>query len=222
MDNGQRSGIELKQMVKSYNNAYTLAIEAAIAGGSLSLCRGETEIAGWSGSADVSKAEDLLYNIDILLRENGVSKHDLGLIAVSAGPGSFTGIRIGIATALGLKNGLGIPMSSVSALNAMVAYPELDGTAWAAVPSGRNAVCMQEFTVENGSISEIGEPQTIREDDFFATVYETPVLAHGALCKRGSNEKFIDVGTGIALFIAKYCSENPNTATPPLFISKSF
>lgn len=204
------------------NNRIILAIEAAIAGGSVSLFRGEMEHACWSGPADVSRAEDLLFNIDILLRENGVAKSDLGLIAVSAGPGSFTGIRIGIATALGLKNGLGIPMSSVSALRAMVYYPGFDGGVWAAVPSGRNAVCLQEFLVENGVISEISDPQTIREEDFFDRDFEKPVLVQGTLFGRGSNEKFIDVGTDIALYIAKYCGENPSTSTPPLFISKSF
>jgi tRNA threonylcarbamoyl adenosine modification protein YeaZ len=156
------------------NSNLVLAIEAAIAGGSLSLCRGEVEIASWSGPADVSKAEDLLFNIDVLLRENGVSKRDLGLLVVSAGPGSFTGIRIGIATALGLKTGLGIPMATVSSLAAMVAYPDLNGPVYAAVPSGRQAVCFQKFSVEDGAVTELTEPQTIREADFLAHGFDEP------------------------------------------------
>ncbi len=208
-------------MISNSNN-YILAIEAAIAGGSLSLCRGEVEIASWSGPADVSKAEDLLFNIDVLLRENGVSKRDLGLLVVSAGPGSFTGIRIGIATALGLKTGLGIPMATVSALAAMVAYPDLNGPVYAAVPSGRQAVCLQKFSVDNGLVTDLTEPQTIREADFLAQNFDEPVLVHGKLFEVGANRQFINVNDSIASYIAKYGFENPGMATPPMFISKSF
>src|SRR5258708_18599521 len=97
---------------------FTLAIESAISGGSISLLKGR-EIANWIGSSNVSKAEDLLANIDHLLAANDIALNEIDLITVSAGPGSFTGIRIGIATALGLKAGLGIAMSSESALKAI-------------------------------------------------------------------------------------------------------
>lgn len=204
-------------------NSYILAIEAAIAGGSISLFRGEREIAGWTGPAAVSKAEDLLYNIDVLLRDHGVSKHELSMVAVSAGPGSFTGIRIGLATALGLKAGLGIPLSSESALKAMVYGADLDGQVVAAVPSGRNAVCMQTFMVDGSAISEIDEPHTIGEDAFFtAEFHDVNLLVHNALFERVTNKQFIDCGTNIAGYVARICRQQPDATTPPLFISKNF
>src|SRR3954447_25054388 len=98
-----------------------LAIESAIAGGSVSLLRDGEEIAHWLGTANISKGEEVMVNIDHLLTSTGTAKSDLDLIAVSAGPGSFTGIRIGIATSLGLKNGLNVPMASRSAMDAMAA-----------------------------------------------------------------------------------------------------
>jgi len=114
----------------------TLAVESAICGGSISLIRAGSEIANWVGSANVSKAEDLLVNIDAMLTSTNIAASDIDLIAVSAGPGSFTGIRIGIATALGLKAGLGIEMSSESALKAM-AFTQPDvGCIVAALPVG--------------------------------------------------------------------------------------
>ena len=63
-----------------------LAIESAICGGSISLIKDNIEIANWVGSSGVSKAEDLLANIDQILIENSISRYDIGLIAVSAGP----------------------------------------------------------------------------------------------------------------------------------------
>lgn len=203
--------------------SYILAIEAAIAGGSISLFRGDRELAGWTGPTAVSKAEDLLFNVDQLLREQGVSKHELSMVAVSAGPGSFTGIRIGLATALGLKSGLGIPMASESALKAMVYGSKKEGKVVAAVPSGRNAVCMQTFTVAGLAILGIDEAHTVHEGEFFAAEFQDAhILVHNALFERVTNKQFIDCGTNIARYIAAICGQEPDNITPPLFISKNF
>jgi len=61
----------------------------------------------------------ILSIIDTLLKMNGTAKHEVGLIAVGCGPGSFTGIRIGIATAKGLSMALGCPTIGVSTLDAL-------------------------------------------------------------------------------------------------------
>ncbi|MEP6789475.1 MAG: hypothetical protein ABJB40_13635, partial [Acidobacteriota bacterium] len=51
---------------------YILAIESAISGGSISLLKGLKEVANWTGTSNVSKAEDLLFNIDKMLTANEV------------------------------------------------------------------------------------------------------------------------------------------------------
>jgi tRNA threonylcarbamoyladenosine biosynthesis protein TsaB len=61
----------------------------------------------------------LLPMIDDLLRLNRIDRRDLGLIAVGSGPGSFTGIRIGIATAKGLARATGCPLVGISTLDAL-------------------------------------------------------------------------------------------------------
>ena len=63
--------------------------------------------------------EQLLPLIDILLKETGLMPSHLSAIAVAIGPGSFTGLRIGLATAKGLSAGVGIPIIPVSTLEAM-------------------------------------------------------------------------------------------------------
>ena len=204
----------------------TLAIESAICGGSISLIKDNIEIAHWIGSSGVSKAEDLLANIDQILTENGIFRYDIGLIAVSAGPGSFTGIRIGIATALGLKAGLGVPMSSESALKAMIFDRHHSEKLIAALPVGRNAVCLQTFSGENRELAAHGEPFTITEDEFIdmaSRADATPILAHANLCeKAGPSAGLINFGSNIAYSIGVICSTNPGVVTDPLFISKSF
>lgn len=57
--------------------------------------------------------------IDAMLREAGIEREQIRALAVAAGPGSFTGLRIGIATARGLAQGLDIPAVPVCTLAAM-------------------------------------------------------------------------------------------------------
>ncbi|MBK8304354.1 MAG: tRNA (adenosine(37)-N6)-threonylcarbamoyltransferase complex dimerization subunit type 1 TsaB [Pyrinomonadaceae bacterium] len=202
-----------------------LAIESAINGGSLSLLRDGYEISHWIGSASVSKAEALLVNIDAMLQKSGVSQNEINMVAVSAGPGSFTGIRIGIATALGLKNGLNIEMSSVSAMAAVVAATEVQGTLVAAVPTGRNAICVQDFK-SNGNLSSVSEPHTITEAAFadaLRTKQDIHFVLHDSLCSFvDESTSFTNAGVNIAQSIGRYCSARPATVVEPLFVSKSF
>jgi tRNA threonylcarbamoyladenosine biosynthesis protein TsaB len=69
----------------------------------------------------VSRAVTVLEDVDALLRQAGARTGDLDALAVGIGPGSFTGLRIGLATARGLALGLEIPVAGVSTLAALAA-----------------------------------------------------------------------------------------------------
>ena len=66
-----------------------------------------------------SHAEKLHVYIDAVLKEAGVSKKELDAVAVSKGPGSYTGLRIGVSAAKGLCFALDIPLISVATLEAL-------------------------------------------------------------------------------------------------------
>jgi len=68
-----------------------------------------------------SRAQTLLEDVDALLRQGGAHPTDLGALAVGIGPGSFTGVRIGLAAARGLAVALDIPGAGVSTLDALAA-----------------------------------------------------------------------------------------------------
>lgn len=70
-------------------------------------------------------SERLMPLIDALLNESAVEREQLQGIAVAAGPGSFTGIRIGVSTARALAQGLAIPAVGVSTLQALA-----EGVLW--------------------------------------------------------------------------------------------
>jgi tRNA threonylcarbamoyladenosine biosynthesis protein TsaB len=69
----------------------------------------------------VSRAVTLLEDVDALLRQAGARTRDLDALAVGIGPGSFTGVRIGLATARGLAFSLDLPVAGVSTLAALAA-----------------------------------------------------------------------------------------------------
>jgi tRNA threonylcarbamoyl adenosine modification protein YeaZ len=69
----------------------------------------------------VSRAATLMEDVDALLRQGGVRPDDVEALVVGVGPGSFTGVRIGLAVARGLALALDVPVAGVSTLAALAA-----------------------------------------------------------------------------------------------------
>jgi tRNA threonylcarbamoyladenosine biosynthesis protein TsaB len=98
----------------------TLVLDSATA---LTVCglvrdgRETTSVTAEGGRA----AQRALALVDDVLRRSGCERGDVSRIVVGCGPGSFTGLRIGIATARGLALGLGVPCTGVSTLAALAA-----------------------------------------------------------------------------------------------------
>ena len=78
-------------------------------------------IAALSLTGKVSHSQRLLSAIDWIMRESGINWPDIGGIGVSLGPGSFTGLRIGMATAKGLAAAAGKVLLGVSTLDSLAA-----------------------------------------------------------------------------------------------------
>lgn len=91
----------------------TLGIDTATEQGSVGLCRDQEPRGELMFSAAMSQSEKLILAIEQLLSLNEIRKQELELIAISTGPGSFTGLRIGAATAKGLARALNIPLVGV-------------------------------------------------------------------------------------------------------------
>ena len=94
----------------------TLAFDTATAVATSALVDGE-EVLG----ERASRAQTLLEDVDALLRQGGAHPRDLGALVVGTGPGSFTGVRIGLAVARGLALSLGLEGAGVSTLAALAA-----------------------------------------------------------------------------------------------------
>ena len=100
--------------------AYILNIETATTNCSVSLSfEGETLVLKEDYNENYSHAERLHVYIDDVLKEAKISASQLDAIAVSKGPGSYTGLRIGVSAAKGLCYALNKPLISISTLEAL-------------------------------------------------------------------------------------------------------
>lgn len=125
------------QIESPMKNETVLAIESAVGGGSLALIVDGNAVEKWHGNGKVSRSEELLGQISNIVEKAGLELKQISSIAVSNGPGSYTGIRIGMATALGLARALSIPCVGVFLLSALELWSKSWGERIIVVPIGR-------------------------------------------------------------------------------------
>lgn len=98
-----------------------LALDTATDRGSLALVADDRLLREYSLTSPGAYLTSLLPGVEALLADTGRELAELGAIAVSVGPGSFTGLRIGLATAKGLAWALGCPLVPVPTMEALAA-----------------------------------------------------------------------------------------------------
>ena len=98
---------------------YVLGIETTGAFASAALIDDDAVLGYVKGTDRFSHLQNLMPQIESIVRESGVALKDIDVIAVSCGPGSFTGIRIGVSSARALSQVLGTPCVTVSSLEAL-------------------------------------------------------------------------------------------------------
>lgn len=96
-----------------------LAVETATSWQSVAIVEGNTVVARSDEDAAGSHAKRLVPTIDRLLTSCGMALTDMEGLAVSIGPGSFTGLRVGLATMMGFRLVTGLPLAAVPTLEAM-------------------------------------------------------------------------------------------------------
>lgn len=96
-----------------------LALDSSATVASVALCRDERLLAEYTLNNGNTHSETLLPMVEAMLRHFGITPAEIDLFAVSNGPGSFTGVRIGAATLKGLAFGSDKPCVGVSTLEAL-------------------------------------------------------------------------------------------------------
>ena len=96
-----------------------ICLETATSICSVALCNSDGVVSLKETNELKSHASMLTVYIEQILKENGLRAHDLGAIAVSKGPGSYTGLRIGVSTAKGIAYGASIPLIGIETTYSM-------------------------------------------------------------------------------------------------------
>jgi len=143
------------------------------------------EVAPLSGG---TFSAELVPQIAALLDKHRFRKADIGAFAVVSGPGSFTGLRIGLAVIKALAEVLAKPIAALSLLEALASASQERGKIMAALDGGRNEVFVGEYELGNESTILIRERLLIRNewlDSAAGAVIVTPdsALAEAARAK---------------------------------------
>ena len=139
----------------------TLGIDTATKVCTIALIDKEKILAAYEINMGMTHSEGLVPQMDQLFQRTGIAKKELELIAVSRGPGSFTGLRIGLATAEAMAYGLQIPMIAVSTLEVLAYNLPVDNILLAPVldaQKGNYYVALYEW--HKGELQEVA-PVTI-------------------------------------------------------------
>jgi tRNA threonylcarbamoyladenosine biosynthesis protein TsaB len=173
----------------------------------------------------------LLPLADRLLTELGMTVADLELLVCTVGPGSFTGIRIGLATAMGISHGAGIPVVGVSTLDAIARPWEAhDGVVFAVIDARKGKIYTARF--EAGRRVGTYEDLTPLEMAGRVNQARRPLLAGpdaarirtllGAAAEGATVAEMFDPIALLRIGVEKYKTEGANPASlTPLYLRKS-
>jgi tRNA threonylcarbamoyladenosine biosynthesis protein TsaB len=133
-----------------------LSVETATLGGSVCITRGATVLACNTGEPRLSHSNTLLTDISNALVESKSTLGEISLFAVACGPGSFTGLRIGIATVKALAATMEKPCAGIPSLQAVARAAGASECTVALLPAGRGEVFAQMFSISpQGLVAEL-------------------------------------------------------------------
>ncbi|MBE6729551.1 MAG: tRNA (adenosine(37)-N6)-threonylcarbamoyltransferase complex dimerization subunit type 1 TsaB [Ruminococcaceae bacterium] len=174
-----------------------LSLECSAKTASCAITEGEKIIASAFTNAALTHSQTLMPMINGMLSSSKTDVKDIGAFAITSGPGSFTGIRIGISALKGMALAKNIPCIAVSTLNA-IAYNFIDRDAivCAVMDARCNQVYGALFRVKNGKIKRLCED--IAEN---ADIFKERILKSRARCP------IIIAGDGAEMFYPKVMSK---------------
>ena len=165
-----------------------LAIDTATRVISLALHDGERIVAEASWETANHHTVELAPAVQGMLIRAGLESRQLKAVAVALGPGSFTGLRIGLGFAKGLATSLGLPLLGIPTLHILAAaQPRLGERMVAVLQAGRGRVCAQAFQWEDGGWTADGEPEIQTWDALVANLAEGgPAVISGEIDAGGT------------------------------------
>lgn len=190
-----------------------LGIDTATSRGSLALARPGELVAEIPLLERSEHARDLILKLHRLLEERGIRAADLRGVGVTVGPGSFTGVRIGMATAKGMAYALHIAATGMSTLEALARSAQrtkgwTSGTIGAALQAGRGEIYWAMFTAEGGTLTRRSEDRSCHPASVIGELPDMILLAG-------------DAAGMLARLIEEHGGISPAVLDPPPFLAGS-
>jgi tRNA threonylcarbamoyladenosine biosynthesis protein TsaB len=191
-----------------------LAIDTSSPVSAIAVVDGERVLAHDDAHSEQRHAEVLLPRIGAALAQSGLTLRDIQLLAVGIGPGSFTGLRVGLATAKGLAIATRLSLCGVSSLRVLArAIAGRREVALCVLDAGKGEVLAAAYRGAAGDLVEVwpplrGEPAEIGRELRRRELDASRALACGSGARRHSEA--IASGLGAALALAEPACDAPN------------
>ncbi len=148
-----------------------LALETSAVTASAAVTEDERLLSQSFQNSGLTHSATLMPMVSDLLKNTGLALKDMDVIAVAAGPGSFTGVRIGVAAAKGLAWPEDKPCAPCSTLESMAwQCAHVGGEICAAMDARRNQVYCARFRAEGGALTRLTEDRAMGLDELAAEV----------------------------------------------------
>jgi tRNA threonylcarbamoyladenosine biosynthesis protein TsaB len=167
-----------------------LAIETSALAGSVALLADESLVTQVVMPVDRRSAQSLAPAIDQLLRTSGVKPAELGLVATTIGPGSFTGLRVGVTTAKTLAYALGCQCLGVDSLDVIAWQAAASrtteastGELHAVLDAQRKELFLARFRLEGSEPVRLGENTIVPAGEWLASLQPSMLVSGPGLTR---------------------------------------
>ena len=173
----------------------------------------------------LTHSESLMPTINSLLNSLNLSLKDIGLIVTDIGPGSFTGIRIGVATAKAFSDSLNIPTIGISSLEALAYQIKENGLVCSTIDCKNDNCYFALYEFKNGSYIEVESPCAKSKKEVLNLLNEKyadkNIRFVGNGIPKKSNDFYLDIyNLGIAGFKKFVKNNNKGEEILPLYLRK--
>ncbi len=189
-----------------------LGIESATAQVGCAIGGHEGVIASAHSSRGRRHAESLAPQIRFVTRQAGIELGEIGAVAVDVGPGLYTGLRVGVTTALAIAQTLKVPMIGVTSLD-LLAFPvaHTRRVILATVDARRGEVFHATYRAVPGGVQRVSDPAVATPDDVLSEIVahhdEVLLVGDGAL----HHQELFDSESGVE--IADRCLAFPSASS---------
>ena len=202
-----------------------LSLETSAKSVSAAVTDGEKLLAYAYQSTGLTHSRTLMPMVEAMLQNSDLSLSDMEAVAVSAGPGSFTGLRIGVAAAKGLAWAQELPCCGVSTLEAMAQNAaHMDALVICAMDARRSQIYNALFLACDGSLTRLVPDRAIALDALLEEIKDDPrpkvivgdgaqltydyLSKNGVACKMAPQQIRMQNAAGVGFLAQKAAAEN--------------